>query len=374
MCGKGRLLGVFCLGFACCALIAPLLFPISIGAVSPALLPPGASPADIAAAVGESVVSLESFAGPIPERAMLGWSGLVPTAAAEELPPDAVASGVVISSDGYVVTNEHVVHGVAALRARLVSGKEYSARVVGVDRHSDLAMVKLEARDLVPAFIGRSRRVRPGDTVVAIGNPLGFENSVSVGVVSANRAGPFRVDGNVLGDMIQTDAALNRGNSGGGLFNTRGQLVGINTSIMAPRGGSGNLGIGFAIPTHRMSPIADSLILRGKLLRPWLGIRYRSGDPATRVRPARAGAGVVLEDVVLNGPAARAGLRPSDILRRLGESPVYSGDDIYRFIEEHKPGQKVEAVVVRQGRELRVPLVLTAQSAEAASPTAAPAD
>jgi S1-C subfamily serine protease len=347
----------FVMGFSCCALTARFLLPVPAAATSRVTFT-SANPAEVVDSVGETVVSLEAFPSK-PEVASEGlWPRLLGTAGNPDPEPSTVASGVVVSNDGYIVTNNHVVADGGKIRARFPSGKEFGATVVGSDPMSDLAVLKIPARHLHAAPLGNSRSVRSGDNVVAIGNPLGFENSVSVGVVSANRSGPLRIDGHTLGDMIQTDAAINQGNSGGGLFTADGRLIGINTAIMVPKGGSGSIGIGFAIPVHRMRPIVDNLIAKGRVPRPWLGIKYRTPQVASFVRRVRKGVGVLVEDVLPNSPAAQAGLRPADIVRQLGDCDIHSSDDIYHFVDRYQPGQKVKARVLRGGTEKTLILTL----------------
>jgi S1-C subfamily serine protease len=244
------------------------------------------------------------------------------------------------------------------VRVRLPDGREFDARKVGGDPQTDLAVLKLPARGLKAAVLADSRRARPGDPVLAVGNPLGFENSVTLGVVSANRRGPIRVQGMVMGDVIQTDAAINQGNSGGGLFAADGRLLGINTAIMVPRGGSGNIGIGFAIPAHRVEPVTRALMSGRKVPRPWLGIRYELPTVNSLVRRLRAGSGVLVNEVIDGSPAARAGIRPADVIRRLGEAEIRNPDDLFTFIDRHRPGERVEARVLRDGAEATVTLVL----------------
>jgi len=345
----------FVLGFGACAGIARFMLPLPVGAASP----PGLStvnPAEVANAVSKSVVTIETFQEP-DTRSAFGWRDLFRVTAPEP-EPLSVASGVIISRDGYIVTNAHVVEEARRVRVRLSDDHEFEGKVVGKDVHADLAVLKISARNLEAARMGDSRHVRSGEPVVAIGNPLGFEHSVSVGVVSANRVGPIRVDGSVLGDMIQTDAAINQGNSGGGLFAADGRLIGINTAIMVPRGGSGSIGIGFAIPTHRVEPVIHSLITFGRVRRPWLGIRYQPARAETLIRQVRHGFGVLVEDVLPDSPAASAGLRPSDILRQVGDCPIRSSDDIYSVVERYRPGTRIQARVLRGDHEQAVELVL----------------
>jgi S1-C subfamily serine protease len=345
----------FVLGFGACAGIVRFMLPLPVGASSP----PGmasVNPAEVAQAVSQSVVTIETFQEP-KTQAEFDWRDLFKISAPEP-EPASVASGVIISRDGYLVTNAHVVEDARRVRVRLADEHEFEARMVGKDVHADLAVLKISAHNLEAARMGDSHRLRPGEPVVAIGNPLGFEHSVSVGVVSANRVGPIRVDGSVLGDMIQTDAAINQGNSGGGLFTSDGRLIGINTAIMVPRGGSGSIGIGFAIPTHRVEPVIHTLISLGRVPRPWLGIRYQPTRGETLVRQVRHGFGVLVEDVLPDSPAATAGLRPADILRQIGDCRIRSADDIYSVVERYRPGTRIQARVLRGDHERAVSLVL----------------
>ncbi|MFN3648106.1 MAG: S1C family serine protease [Armatimonadota bacterium] len=351
----------FVIGFVTCAAAARLMLPTPVAAVSPGSFST-ANPADVVAAVAASVVNLEVYdqTGEGGEKEGV-WPRLLGIPAGVPGDPSAVASGVIIDSKGFILTNDHVVEEAARIRARLSDGRSFDAKVVGRDPHTDLAVVKIDAGNLQPARLGDSRHVRPGDSVVAIGNPLGFESSVSVGVVSANREGPFRIDGRTLGDMIQTDAAINQGNSGGGLFTADGKLIGINTAIMVAKGGSGSIGIGFATPTHRARPVLESLIAEGKVSRPWLGIRYRNPSSGYLVRRARQGVGLMVEEVLPRSPASLAGLMPADILRQIGECPIRSADDMYTFMARYQPGQEVEARVLRGGVEKKLRLKLAAR-------------
>lgn len=346
----------FVLGFTSCALTARLLLPVHVGAASVSRFN-SLDPADVVEAVGDSVVSIETYQSAEADPGRLPWPFRLTEDPTE---PSSVASGVLLSADGHIVTNAHVLAGASRIRVRLADDREFDARFVGADEHADLAVLKAPVKNLHPADIGDSRRVRAGEAVVAIGNPLGFEHSVSVGVVSANRTGPLRVDGGMLGDMIQTDAAINQGNSGGGLFTADGKLVGINTAIMVTQGGSGSIGIGFAIPAHRMRPIARALMTSGRVPRPWLGIRYERSTTQTLIRQVRHGVGVRVEDVTPNSPAARAGLQPEDVVQRIGECPIRCADDIYSVVERYRPGAKVDATVLRDGDTLNVQLTLCA--------------
>lgn len=336
----------FAVGFGCCGLTVRMLNPEPVGAGSAEAFRL-VDPSSVVTDVGESVVNLEAYSRP---RSDGPWSSFFSRNDDGE-EPLAVASGVILTTDGYVVTNHHVVEGARRIVARLSNGREVMARVVGSDSHSDLAVLKLPGKGFQAARSGNSQKLRPGVPVIAIGNPLGFENSVSVGVVSANRRGPIRVGAQTLGDMIQTDAAINQGNSGGGLFTSDGSLIGINAAIMAARGSSGSIGIGFAIPVHRMQPVVDSLRKSGRMPRPWLGIKYNTPMTAPFTHRLRGGSGVLVEDVLPQSPAASAGLMPSDVVRQLGRFPIRTSDDLFTFISEHRPGERVTARVLRRGRE-----------------------
>lgn len=349
-------LGPFALGFAACGLLVRLLIAQPVGADSPGSFNLG-SPAAVVRAVGPTVVNLEAYESRTdpPEGWMRFFKGPVPA----ESEPNGVASGVVVSPEGHIVTNNHVVSGSPRIRVRFQDDRLLDARLVGSDPHTDLAVIQVKAKGLPYARFGDSRALVAGDSVVAIGNPLGFANSVSVGVVSATRAGPLRVGSQTLGDMIQTDAAINQGNSGGGLFAADGRLIGINTAIMVPRGGGGSIGIGFAVPAHRVKPVVDSILREGKVRRPWLGIRYRPTERTALVHRVETGIGVLVEDVLEGSPAAQSGLQPADIVQRLGECPIRSSDDLYCFVDKYRAGQTVPAKVLRAGKSRTLTLKLT---------------
>jgi serine protease Do len=350
------LVAAFVIGFTSCAVTARLVLPTPVAASSPAIFR-NVSSADVATAVEESVVSIECFsAADLALQKTAG--GFLAFGNGDPDEPSCLGSGVIVSQNGEIVTNNHVVDDAARIRVRLASGGEHDAKLVGRDAYTDLALIRIDGKKLHPAQFADSHSVRPGDAVLAVGNPLGFENSISTGIVSASRKGPFRIDGRTMGDMIQTDAAINQGNSGGGLFNAEGKLIGINTAIITPRGGSGNIGIGFAIPTHRARPVIDKLRLAGWVARPWLGVTYELPRISNLIRRIRGGNGVRLEQVVPGSPAAAAGLQPNDRIVQLGDSAIRSVDDIYDFVERHQPGEKVATRVLRGGRAVDCTVVL----------------
>jgi serine protease Do len=266
---------------------------------------------------------------------------------------DGGGSGVVITPDGFMLTSAHVVDGVRRMiHASFVDGREHSAEVVGADPLSDLAVLRAHADDLAPADLGDADRLRVGQLVVAIGNPYGFTSSVTAGVVSAlGRSLPTRV-GRVVDNVIQTDAALNPGNSGGALAEGRGRVVGINTAVAG-------IGLGLAVPINDATRrIIGALMRDGRFRRSYVGI---AGGP--RPLPPRVAArlgrrtGVEVVDVVDASPAARAGLRPEDLVVALGGAPVTGVGDLQRLMTEDLIGTAVDVVVVREGRELTLRLV-----------------
>src|SRR5438132_10004750 len=261
-------------------------------------------------------------------------------------------SGVVISSDGFLITSAHVVEGARRVRASFVDGSEYDAEVVGSDPLSDLAVLRASGERLVPADLGDASQLRVGQLVVAIGNPRGFEASVSAGVVSAlGRSLPTRA-GRVVDNVIQTDAALNPGSSGGALADGRGRVIGINTAVA---GG----GPGLAVPINQATrTIVGALMTEGRFRRAYLGIAggTRPLPPRVASRLRRA-SGVEVVEIVDGSPAAQAGLRPEDLIVELNGVPVQTVDDIQRLMVGELIGSQVHARVLREGSERELDLV-----------------
>ena len=262
-------------------------------------------------------------------------------------------SGVVIAPDGYIVTSAHVVEGASgSARASFVDGRELEAKVVGADPLSDLAVLRTEERDLTPAALGDAARLRVGQLVVAIGNPNGFAGSVTAGVVSAlGRSLPVR-SGRVIDNVIQTDAALNPGNSGGALADGHGRVVGINTAVAG-------VGLGLAVPVNDATRTVIAALMRdGRYRRAYVGIAGGSRPLPPRLR-RRLGrdAAVEIVSVTDDSPAARAGLRAEDLIVELGGVAVERVDDVQRLLTQDAIGRTLSARVVRGGRELSVELV-----------------
>jgi S1-C subfamily serine protease len=261
-------------------------------------------------------------------------------------------SGVVISADGFIVTSAHVVERTRRVRASFVDGTEHSAEVVGADPLSDLAVLRADARELVPAELGDAGRLRVGQLVVAIGNPHGFTSSVTAGVVSAlGRSLPTR-GGRVVDSVIQTDAALNPGNSGGALADGRARVVGINTAVAG-------VGLGLAVPINDTTrAIVAALMSEGRFRRAYLGIAGGSRPlPPRLARELARAAGVEIVEVVAGSPAADAGLRPEDLIVAVDGTVVEKVDDVQRLMVGDRIGTEVSLDVIREGRRLALRLV-----------------
>jgi len=264
-------------------------------------------------------------------------------------------SGVIISSDGYIVTNNHVVEGARDLTVVLSDGTQLPAKLVSTDIYADLAVVKADGSMPAVATIGNSDNLKSGETVVAIGSPLGeFRNTVTVGVISATGRMLDTGNGYFMEDLLQTDAAINQGNSGGPLVNLNGEVVGINTLIV--RGGNGSTavaeGLGFAIPSNTMSLIAERIISQGYFARPYLGISYQSISPSIARRynlPAQYGAYVT--DVDSRGPAASAGLQRGDIIVSIDDQSIDEAHSYINTLFTYQPGDQVTIKALRNGQE-----------------------
>jgi serine protease Do len=261
-----------------------------------------------------------------------------------------LGSGFVVSPDGYVVTNVHVVRGAAGIVVRLADHSEHEAKLVGIDPRTDIALLKIDAGGLPTLAFGDSDQLQVGEPVMAIGNPFGLEQTVTTGIVSAKErfigAGPYD-------DFIQTDASINPGNSGGPLVDTRGALVGINTAIFSQTGGS--VGIGFAIPVNIAKDVLAQLRASGKVVRGYLGVAVAPVSPETRRSlklPPQRGALVV--QVVARSPAASAGLAEGDVITAFQDASVQSPNELTRRVGGTPPGTQVTLRVVRSDGERTV--------------------
>ncbi|ACK70000.1 2-alkenal reductase [Gloeothece citriformis PCC 7424] len=263
-------------------------------------------------------------------------------------------SGFIISSDGELLTNAHVVQGATAVKVTLKNGRTYEGQVIGIDEMTDVAVVKIEATDLPTVSLGEAQTLQPGEWAIAIGNPLGLDNTVTVGIISALGRTSTEVgvpDKRVR--FIQTDAAINPGNSGGPLLNSQGEVVGINTAIRANA-----QGLGFAIPIETATKVADQLFTTGKAEHPYLGIHMVTLTPEIREQVNKSeefkikiaqDIGVLVIRVVDNSPAQQAGFQAGDIIEEVGGQPVETATDVQEQVEASTIGEDLEVKINRQG-------------------------
>lgn len=271
-------------------------------------------------------------------------------------------SGVVISSQGYILTNNHVVEDTSRISVIRADGIEISAEIVGTDRYADLAILRSQGEFPTIAKLGNSDNLKPGETVIAIGSPLGdFLNTVTVGVISATGRMIDTGNGFLMEDLIQTDAAINQGNSGGPLINLAGDVVGINTFVVRGSGFSNTIaeGLGFAIPINTAKFVAEQIIENGYFARPHLGIRWQSITPrVARAYNLPVQWGTYISDVLPGSPAAKSGLDDGDIITHIDGIALDQDHTYINTLFAHQPGEEVTISLVRGGKELSVSLVL----------------
>jgi serine protease Do len=265
------------------------------------------------------------------------------------IPQRGTGSGFIINQEGYIITNEHVVHKADKIKVTLSDGREFTGEVIGSDTTSDMAIVKIKADHLPLVALGDSDKLRVGEIVVAIGNPYGLQQTVTMGVVSAKgRSIPTGIEGRVYKDFIQTDAAINPGNSGGPLLNTKGEVVGINTAIIPYA-----QGIGFAIPINIAKKNIDDLINLGKVRRSWLGVCIQEVTPeiAKQFNLTEA-KGVLVGDVVKNSPAEEVGIKTGDIIKKVNNEEVNSPEELQDKIGNIEIGKEANIEIVRNGETI----------------------
>lgn len=268
-----------------------------------------------------------------------------------------LGSGVIFRSDGHILTNAHVVEDVSAIEVTLASGEKLDGRVVAKDDETDIAVVKVDRDDLPAAVLGSVKDLRVGDIAVAIGSPLGFEQSVTAGIISAvGRTLPRPGEGSQLVDMIQTDAPVTQGNSGGALVDSEGSVVGINTAISAsPEVGAE--GIAFATPIDVASAVARELIATGRATHPWLGVT--GGDITPEVTEEFGiEQGALMIEIVPDSPADRAGIEPKDVVVSFDGESIDSMDDLVVAIRQHRVGERVRIEIVRDGKRTTITATL----------------
>ena len=272
----------------------------------------------------------------------------------------AAGSGVIISADGFIVTNNHVVDGADELTVTLNDNKEYSARIIGADATTDLALIKIDAKQLPAIVIANSDDVKVGEWVLAVGNPLGLNNTVTAGIVSA-KARSMNTGG--ITSMIQTDAAINQGNSGGALVNTRGELIGINAMLASPNGS--NIGYGFAIPNSIMNKVVDDLKKFGTVQRAMIGIKGSDvnayvDNEKEKGKEVDLGTmeGIYIAEVVEDGAAAEAGLKEGDVITHIDGQKIKSFGELQNVIAQKRPGDKININYLRNKKQQKATLTL----------------
>jgi serine protease Do len=277
-----------------------------------------------------------------------------------QAPVSGMGSGFIISEDGYVLTNAHVVAESTDLLVKLTTKREYKAKVIGADLYTDVALIKIEASGLPVVKIGASEPLEPGEWVAAIGAPFGFENSVTVGVVSAKER--LLPDGSYV-PFIQTDVAVNPGNSGGPLFSSRGEVVGMNAMILSQTGGF--MGISFAIPIDIAMAVANELRETGKVTRGRIGVQVQelTVDLATSFG-LKEPEGALVAAIEPKAPAQKAGIQAGDVILSVEGKPIESSADLARIVANTKPGATITAEVWRKGEALKVPIKVEEMSAE----------
>src|SRR5438132_6124285 len=277
----------------------------------------------------------------------------------------ASGSGVIVDAKGYVLTNNHVIENAQDITVRLSDGRKFTAKLVGRDPKTDLAVLKVDAPALLPvAELGDSDQLRVGQWAIAIGNPFGLDRTVTVGIVSAtarNRVGVATYE-----NFIQTDASINPGNSGGPLLNLDGKVIGINTAIVAA-----GQGIGFSIPINEAKAVMAQLIARGRVVRGWLGVVIQDlTDELASSFGVREHEGVLVADVMKGGPAETAGLRAGDVVVELNGTRIHEVPDLQRHIANVAPGQRVRLGVVREGAPQRITVTVAEMPGEEPTPAA----
>ena len=355
---------------------APVVYAAPVaGAVASA--PASGGYADVVAKVAPAVVTVRSqrvvkvadtdpFGGTDPFEEFFGRQ--FPGRRSQPQPPrreGALGSGVVVTPDGYILTNNHVVEGSRQVEVELTDGRTMKATVVGADAPSDLAVLKVDAKSLPTLPLGDSDSVRVGDVALAVGNPLGVGQTVTMGIVSAKGRATGGGDGSYE-DFLQTDAPINQGNSGGALVNTRGELIGINSQILSPSGG--NIGIGFAIPTNMAKNVMDQLVSGGAVHRGMLGVTVQGINSDLAASLGLSGVkGALVSAVSDDSPAEKAGVKRGDVIVAIEGKEVRDSNSLRNTVSRLKPGSTVSLTLFRSGQERQVSVRLGEMQARTAS-------
>lgn len=266
-------------------------------------------------------------------------------------------SGFIISKDGYVVTNNHVIQGAQNITVKLVDGRSFNAKIVGTDPFSDIALLKIDADNLPTLTLGNSDLIKVGEWVIAIGNPFGLSHTVTVGVVSAKGRSGIGISD--VEDFIQTDAAINPGNSGGPLLNLKGEVIGMNTAIFTRSGGY--MGIGFAIPSNIVKTVVEQLKTKGKVERGFLGVYIQDITPAlAKELGLKITEGALVTEVMKDSPAEKAGLKEKDVIISYNGKPVKNSSELRNYVLLTKPGTEVGLKIIREGKEMEVKVKIEA--------------
>ena len=303
---------------------------------------PGRAPeqdiSDAVTRVAPAVVRIDTTVGAGPQDLLSGLFGAQPD---DIFPRSGQASGIIINARrGYVLTNAHVALGARQIKVTLADGRSFRGKVLGADAVTDIAVVQIKGDRLPQATLGSSDRLPVGSWVIAVGNPLGLDNTVTAGVVSAKGRTMVGEGGYAVTDLLQTDAAINAGNSGGALIDLQGQVVGMPTAIVRYA-----QGIGFAVAVDTVKQVLPELVRTGKVSHAWLGIAY-----ATRPQDNA----VVIQDVRRGSPAAKAGLQAGDVIAAIGGRKVGSADDVARVIRPLRPGETLTLTIARQGQTQKI--------------------
>lgn len=324
---------------------------IEAPATSPSAVAPG-SLSTAAKKASPAVVSINtSKAAQLSPRSNDPWFRFFFGDQGADQPQVGLGSGVIVSADGYILTNNHVVEGADEINVTLNDSRHTRGKVIGTDPDTDLAVLKIELDKLPVIVLGNSDSLQVGDQVLAIGNPFGVGQTVTGGIVSA--LGRNQLGINTFENFIQTDAAINPGNSGGALVDVNGNLEGINTAIYSRSGGS--LGIGFAIPVSTAKQVLEDIVKSGKVTRGWIGVEPNDLSPElAETFGVKASAGVIITGVLQNGPAAKAGVRPGDVITSVGEKSIGNVQELLTAVAGLKPGNAARFALQRGSDKLEL--------------------